>query len=283
MKKKLLSLFLISIIAISSSAFMILKQDGVAGRTGFAGESNCNSCHSATGPVTTLSISSFPAFISGQYVPNQTYTISITVGSPTLAHFGFDCEILNGTTIASTNAGVITAISGSSQVKMNGAKTNVVHLFTAAGSGSPSSKTFMFKWVAPNSGNANVFVAGLAVNNNGSEISGDAAVATQSLGLTQDVSAGINQIEKSATIISIFPNPSNENVTLQYHLITEGLVSGTLYNLQGQKVSALFNDYQNVGLQSKTIIYPQGLAEGVYIVKLTQNGKSLSEQLLIKQ
>lgn len=283
MKKHLISLSLISIVAISSSAFVILKNDGIAGRTGFAGESNCNSCHSATGPVTTLSISSFPAFVSGQYVPSQTYTISITVGSPTLAHFGFDCEILNGTTVASTNAGVITAISGSSQIKLNGTKTNAVHIFTGAGSGSPSSKTFMFKWIAPSSGNANIFVAGLAVNNNGSEISGDAAVATQSLGLIQDVSAGINQIEHSTTTISVFPNPSNENVTLQYHLITEGLVNATLYNLQGQKISILFNDHQNVGVQSKTIIYPQGLAEGVYMVKLTQNGKPLSERMLIKQ
>lgn len=281
MKKNLLIISSIAIVGFSSSAFVVMQSNGMAGFTGFAGESNCNSCHSGSA-ATTVNISATPAFASNQYVPGQTYTINIQVGSPTLTHFGFGAEVLNGTTSGATNAGTITAIAGSSQTKLSGSRTNAVHNSATMGTGSPSSHTFMFRWVAPQSGNANIFTSAMAVNNNGGN-SGDAVVATMSLGLTPSSSTGILSLNDVATTISVFPNPSNENLTLQYHLISEGFVNATLYNLQGQKISVLFNDNQNVGFQSKTIIYPQGLEAGVYIVKLSQNGKELAERMLIKQ
>ncbi len=282
MKKNLLIISSIAIVGFSSSAFVVMNSGGRAGFTGFAGESNCNSCHAAGAAATMVNISASPSFASNQYLPGQTYTINIEVSSQTLTHFGFGAEVLNGTVAGATNAGTISAIAGSSQILFSGAKANAVHTSATLGSGSPSSHTFKFRWVAPLSGDANIFTSAMAVNNNGVN-SGDATVATMSLGLTAASTTGILSLDNVATTISVFPNPSNESVTLQYHLTSESSVNATLYNLQGQKISVLFNDNQNVGLQTKTVIYPQGLEAGIYIVKLTQNGKELAERMLIKQ
>jgi hypothetical protein len=78
MRKWVLILIPSAIIVFTSSMY---KQTGIAGRTGSPGESTCQSCHSDfalnSGPG-TISISNF-GMNNWQYVPGQTYPITVTV------------------------------------------------------------------------------------------------------------------------------------------------------------------------------------------------------------
>lgn len=282
LKTFLLSIVSLVFVVISSSAFIIKNSTGKAGFAGNPGSPNCSFCHFGGTGITTVSISGTPSFTNNQYIPGQTYTINITVSSTTLSHFGFDCVALTGTTTAEINAGTMTAISGSSQILLSNSKNNAVQIATESGIGSPSSKTFLFEWTAPQSGTAAFYTSGLAVNNNGTYGIGDLGDTT-SLILNSNIDAGIKSIEEIATTLSIFPNPSTEIISFQYNLITGGKVKADLYNLQGKEVSVLFNTQQTAGHQTKTVLYPNDISAGIYLIKLSVNGKYIAEKMIIKQ
>lgn len=281
MKKHLLIIISTVCIIITTSAFIIKNSTGKAGFAGNPGSPNCSFCHFGGTGITTVSITGTPAFINNQYIPSQTYTINITVNSTTLSHFGFDCVTLNGTTYAAINAGTMTAISGSSQILMSNSKSNAVQITTETGIGSPSSKIFLFEWTAPVSGTAAFYASGLAVNNNGTYGNGDLGDTT-SLILNSNADTGIKSIEESAATLSVYPNPSYDNISLHYNLIIGGKVKASLFDLQGKEVSVLFNTQQTPGLQTKTVLYPNDISIGVYIIKLSVNGKNVAEKMIIK-
>lgn len=277
MKKNLLITSTLTIIAITTSAFILKYSTGIAGKTGSGGEVTCTNCHTPSTVVATVSISGTPAFTSNQYVPGQTYTVNVSVASPSLSAFGFGCEILNGTTAGATSIGLMSGISPLSHILPFGTRDNATHVNTTFGLG--NTKTFTFKWIAPTTGNAYIYTSGLAANNNGS--SGGDAVATASLVLTASP-VGLINIEENATSLTVFPNPSQDNLTLQYSLVNDGSVKAALHNLQGKEICVLFNANQTAGLHSKTVIYPNDLANGVYLIKLSANGKDLIEKMIIK-
>lgn len=283
-KNLLLSVSLIGTLLVSS-AFIIRYSTGIAGRTGSPGESNCTACHNTGTAVGTTSISSTPSFSANQYVPGQTYTVSITCTHATLSHFGFGCEILDGTSSAATNAGVMTGISGSSKLLTSGTRKNATHISTATGTGSPFSKTFNFQWVAPASGTAAIYVAGLAVNNNGNDGSGD-AMKTASLVLTAastgTTSTGVHAIDAISGSLNVFPNPSSNELNVQYSLLNESVVSASLYDLQGKEIATLFKSKEGFGVHTEQVAYPANIAPGVYMLKLSINGALTGQKMLIK-
>ena len=281
-KKSIIIVFLMGLVTLATSAFIVKNTTGKAGFAGNPGSSDCSFCHFNGSGITTVSITGTPAFTNDQYVPGQTYTINITVSSTTLDHFGFDCVVLTGTTSTAVNAGTMTAIAGSSQILMSNLKSNAVQTIAEIGLGNPFSKTFMFEWTAPVSGTAAIYASGLAVNNNGTYGNGDLG-STTSLILSSSIDAGIKSIDEVSTTLSVFPNPSSESICLQYSLIIGGRVKGTLYNLQGSEVAMLFNDLQAPGVHAKTVLYPNDVKTGVYLLKLNVNGKQIGEKIIIKQ
>jgi hypothetical protein len=202
-----------------------------------------------------------------------------------LSHFGFGCEVLNGTVSGASNAGVIMAISGSSKVLTSGGRKNATHISTATGTGTPFSKTFNFQWMAPASGTAAIYVAGLAVNNNGNDGSGD-AMKTASLVLTASstgtTSTGIQTMDALSGSLSVFPNPSSDELNIQYALINESVVSASLYDLQGKEVTSLFSSKESFGIHTKQVSYPVHVANGVYMIKLSINGIQTGQKMVIK-
>ena len=277
MKKKLLIISSFTFAILATTAF-IKSNNGIAGKTGSPGEQTCASCHSGGAGVTTTSISSTPAFVSNQYIPGQTYTVNITVSSTALSSFGFGCEILNGT----ANAGVISAIAGSSQIKTFTGKSNAVHVFTAPGTGSPSSKTFSFKWVAPSTGTtATIYAAGNAVNGDNS-VSGDNS-STTSLVLTPDLSSGINNTVKEVVNLNIYPNPVVETINLQYVLLKSGNVKASIFDIQGKEVDVLLNENQMSGNFNNSYVISKSIKSGVYFIKLAVDGKTMTQKMIIKQ
>jgi len=280
MKKNLLIISAFALSILGTTAF-IKSSNGIAGKTGAPGEQTCSGCHSGGQGATTVSISSIPAFVSNQYIPGQSYTVNITVSSTALSAFGFGCEILNGTTQAATNAGVISSIAGSSQILNNGAKTNATHISASAGSGSPSSKTFSFKWVAPTSGTAAIYAAGNAVNSNGGT-SGDLSNST-SLILTPNVSSGINANTKEVVNLNVYPNPIAETINLQYVLLKSGNVKASIFDIQGKEVDILIDENQMTGNFNNNFSVSKSVKSGVYFIKLSVDGKIMTQKMIIKQ
>lgn len=283
MRKQLIAIVSIFCVAIASSAFVIKTSTGKAGFAGNPGSPNCSFCHFNGSGITTTSITSTPAFIANQYIPNQTYTINVTVSSTTLYHFGYDCVVLNDTVPGAVNAGSISAIvGGASQIINWGVVNNAVQINTTQGIGSPSMQTFMFEWTAPSSGIAAFYASGLAVNNNGTYGAGDLGDNT-SLILTDTSSTSIRDIEQVAITLSVFPSPSSGFINIQYSLLSEENVQVSLWNIQGKELAILFNEHQTFGKHTKTIFYPNSIREGVYMIKLSVNGKDVAEKMVIKQ
>lgn len=73
-----------------------------------------------------------------------------------------------------------------------------------------------------------------------------------------------------------FPNPFNPTTTLSYHLANTGRAQATLFNLLGQPVRALFDEWQAAGAYRRSVDL-RDLPSGVYLLRL-QNGKEVKQQ-----
>jgi PKD repeat protein len=134
-----------------------------AGRTGAPGESNCTECHS--GAVNDGStVNSLLMKLEGtsdvvtQYIAGQTYDLTLTINA-TSTKKGFQAVALRP---GNTQAGTITAVSGSTAISTANSRTYINHTSTSTGSA-----FFSFKWTAPSSniGDVKFYVASNASNN----------------------------------------------------------------------------------------------------------------------
>lgn len=285
MIKKIVFIFSLLLVLTITTSFELNYFGGITGYTGSPGEATCTSCHTQSTSSGSISISASPAIVSNKYIPGQTYTISVTLKHPTLIEFGFDCEIVNGTTAAAIDAGWIYPIlnQGTSAPynPANGRK-NVIHATPSAGTGiGPFTKIFKFQWVAPNSGTAIIYAAGIAVNAD-NDVTGD-YTKTASWTLTAGSITSTVPVDRDFFDLVVYPNPSSSEINIKYSMINDGVVKATLYNLQGKEISVLFNSFQHSGISSKTILLPNDISAGVYLLKLTYNGTNVSEKMIIKQ
>jgi len=282
MKPRSILIVFICVIFITTTAFVLKVSTGKAGFAGNPGAPNCSHCHFNGTGETVTTISSNPSFFGNQYMPNQTYTINVTVSSTTLNHFGFDCVVLNDTLAGALNTGTVSGISPESQILNTSFRDEAVQVNTAAGFGSPSTKTFVFLWTAPSSGLVAFYASGLAVDNNGTYGNGD-LVDTAALILSGASSTGIRAISEVSSDLLVFPNPSIDQITLEYSLLIGGKTKASIYNLQGKELGLLFNEQQMIGKHTKTVFLPNGINAGFYIIKLSVNGKQIAEKMICKQ
>lgn len=275
MKKSLHRAVSLGIILVGLSAFTMIKNTGTGGYVGSPGENTCTQCHAASSSVSGTSIIATPAFTANQYVPGQTYTIQIGVGSLTLGNFGFACEILNS---ANTDAGIMqNPQSGVSfSVAANGRK-NATQNIKKAGTGFA---TFQFEWVAPSSGQVKIYAAGNAVNSN-NLATGD-AVSTASLALTA-AGVGIQEKNQALSSLQIYPNPVRSDFRFSYHLTESGVLKVALFDLQGKEVTEFVHENQQNGLHTMNASLPADLNKGVYFLKFSYNGKPATQRMIITQ
>ncbi|MGB3017828.1 MAG: T9SS type A sorting domain-containing protein [Ignavibacteria bacterium] len=79
-----------------------------------------------------------------------------------------------------------------------------------------------------------------------------------------------------------FPNPFNPATIISYKLNNDGYVSLSVYNLVGQEVATLVNEFQKAGVYSKQFD-ASNLSAGVYLYKIQVNGyTSVKRMTLIK-
>lgn len=165
MKKWVLLLIPGSVLLFTSS---MLRQSGIAGKTGSPGETTCQSCHADfalnSGPG-TISISN-SGMNNWQYVPGQTYPITLTVTQVGMTKFGFGLECL---TSANLNAGTLSIVDPNA-TKLLGKLVNGVNRINAThtlnGTYNNDSQSFIVNWTAPPAGTGPVtfYFAGNATN-----------------------------------------------------------------------------------------------------------------------
>ncbi len=89
-----------------------------------------------------------------------------------------------------------------------------------------------------------------------------------------------NVVAKEFALEQNFPNPFNPSTTLRYSLPSEGMVSLKIYNILGQEVATLVNEYQTNGVYSVKFDASK-LSSGMYLYRITSGDFSQVKKMLL--
>jgi hypothetical protein len=91
---------------------------------------------------------------------------------------------------------------------------------------------------------------------------------------------GISVNEALAASVSVFPNPASHAVTISLTVEKAAVLNLVLTNVQGKKLTTLFNETITPGINTKTIQLPE-LKNGVYFLQGSLEGKSFTKKITI--
>ena len=92
------------------------------------------------------------------------------------------------------------------------------------------------------------------------------------------VSADI--VNKKFQLGASYPNPFNPSTTIPYTLADNALVSIAVYDISGQFVESLVNEYKEIGSYN-TVWDASKIASGVYIVKIVAGNFSDYQKIIL--
>ncbi|MFN0215294.1 MAG: T9SS type A sorting domain-containing protein, partial [Saprospiraceae bacterium] len=93
--------------------------------------------------------------------------------------------------------------------------------------------------------------------------------------------SGAEQMERNEIqSITICPNPAAQFLWVQYELKVHGKPLVELYDMLGRRVLQLSETVQSTGLQRLSVSLP-GLAEGIYFLHISTNGKTIGSKPVI--
>jgi hypothetical protein len=236
----------------------------------------CSGCHSGGSTTPSVTISANPAFgVGDTYVPGQTYTITYQVTG--YSKFGFDLEMNDGNTASSMTAGTLSAVSNTRYTAKpyNRYPANITHNSPVS-----SSSSAVFQWVAPSTPTT-VYLFSNALGVNGTGGTGGDKETFKNMVLTPEGTNGISNIEIQS-IKGVYPNPSSDNITVEYQISKKGNLKMEILSLNGQLVRVVSNETVSVGIYSKTINIAQ-LEKGSYFIKLTsENDDSQIKRFVVE-
>jgi len=77
-----------------------------------------------------------------------------------------------------------------------------------------------------------------------------------------------------------YPNPFNPTTTIRYELPQDGVVTIEVFDILGQKVKTIINEFQKADRYEVTLNFA-GLASGVYIYQLRVNDFITSKKMVL--
>ncbi len=122
-----------------------------------------------------------------------------------------------------------------------------------------------------------VNIAGLPMVSNYSPCPGDGeaisdlnfVVDSASIDTIASMPNSVSQLKEANTHLLLYPNPNNGTVTIEFDLAQAQNISVELYNLLGEKVITLLNEFRQAGrVQYKYNAADKGLNAGVYFLYL---------------
>lgn len=226
--------------------------------TGSPGDSGqtCTNCHG--GSTSYSLVPTISTDIPGTgYVFSQTYLITVSTSS-SADNFGFE---LTAEKSDNSNVGVFDVSGATGSPKLIVSNSSVTN----------SSKDFSqwtFNWTAPatNEGQITFYAAVLA--GSGSGTNNDETVLTSE---TVDATLGVR--DEEMLVFDIYPNPSNQFVTIQ---LPVGLSSSSveIYDYSGRNIkSAKINRLDNK-------LDLSDVSQGLYFIMLNSDGKSGVQTLI---
>jgi hypothetical protein len=275
MKKIILGFFFILACFISSTLFS--NSTGAVKRTGAPGEGTCTECHGGT--VNSDQLGSASISVAGnptEYVPGQTYDISITTSYTGRNKFGF---ALSAKSPSNSDVGTFFK-NGNNNVQVVTPQKYVTH--TSGGTIATDTKTWTFQWTAPATsvGTVKIYACGLAANNNGDDDPGDKVYST-TLSLPASISAGINDVA-DGTICSIYPNPATDLLNIHYNVKTSGHTTINLLNITGQLVETLLDESLHAGEYKSQFNLSAKHEKGIYFIQVkSEEGTAIQKIVLL--
>lgn len=86
--------------------------------------------------------------------------------------------------------------------------------------------------------------------------------------------SGIKESVQSDFKMSVYPNPANNQLTVNYHLNAASEINFEIYNLLGSKVKSFAPFKQNSGAHLETQFDTESLNNGIYFLKINTNENS---------
>lgn len=281
MKKLLLASFLSGAVFIGLTS-EIMSDNGIAGRTGSPGETNCTNCHNSFALNSgggTISLNT--GTTNNEYVPGTTYNMTFTVSRTGNSLFGLGVEALNS---SNANAGSLIITNAASthlkSVTVSGnSRTSVVHQLN--GGASANSKAFVFNWTAPAAGTGNVtfYYCGVAANGNGNESSD--YVYQGSTVLTEMNTAGISSPDQN-TSFSVFPSLVNDEATIELTSAVTGNALVQLFDLTGKVVRSETISVVSGNEQSIRWTGLSQFSKGTYLVNVQTGSKNNVKRIVLQ-
>ncbi|MFZ5391061.1 MAG: T9SS type A sorting domain-containing protein, partial [Patescibacteria group bacterium] len=111
---------------------------------------------------------------------------------------------------------------------------------------------------------------------------GKGGTDTLSYNLKVDKTTGVEIIDGIPTDYQLsqnYPNPFNPSTKIRYSIPTSSNVNLTIYNILGQQVVTLVNEYQSVGNYEYTFT-PDNLSSGTYIYRIQAGDYTTSKKML---
>jgi hypothetical protein len=84
------------------------------------------------------------------------------------------------------------------------------------------------------------------------------------------------------TLSQNYPNPFNLTTHIKYSIATAGLVTLKIFNIAGQEITTLVNDYQSPGIHSVKWT-AESVASGIYLYQLKTKDFSAAKKLILVQ
>lgn len=95
-----------------------------------------------------------------------------------------------------------------------------------------------------------------------------------------DINAGLNNLEENISELTVFPNPTVGNCHLKFTITEAKTLSVKVYNMLGEQIIASEKNIYNQG-ENEMDLKTENLANGSYIIQLTDGVSSLHKQLII--
>lgn len=96
---------------------------------------------------------------------------------------------------------------------------------------------------------------------------------------------GINELSKAGAQVSLFPNPTTDNLNIHLSLDKKSQVAMYVYNLKGEKIVTIEENIMSAGLTEYnwncTSMNNSKVQPGIYILLININGRTESRRIIV--